>query len=225
MRTWSKSNKADLSGRLFGRWTVIQEAAPVKRQGGGIRRHWFCRCACGVTRSVPQACLTHGESRSCGCLSKELAAELCLSRNTTHGLSGSPEYGIWVNMKTRCLNPGVDAFRHYGGRGIAMCDEWRHSFQKFFEYVGPRPSIRHSIERIDNNRGYEPGNVSWALPIVQGSNKRNNVRLSAKGETLILAEWARRSGLDPEAIRKRLKSGWPVERAVSERSRLARAAS
>jgi hypothetical protein len=118
-------------------------------------------------------------------------------------------------MLKRCHDPQSDAFHLYGHRGIAVCDEWRWSFKSFYDAVGLRPTPQHSIDRIDNARGYEPGNVRWATPQEQGANIRKNVRLTAFGETLHLSEWARRLGVHRAVLRGRLLYGWPVERAVS----------
>jgi hypothetical protein len=97
-------------------------------------------------------------------------------RSRTHGRFGTPEYRVWAAMKRRCCNPNVWNFHRYGGRGIRMCDEWRDSFAAFYAHIGQRPSAQHSVDRIDNNGNYEPGNVRWATRQQQRANQRKRQR-------------------------------------------------
>lgn len=154
--------------------------------------------------------MSSGASRSCGCLLRDW----CSETKTTHGMGNSPEYRIWGLIKDRCLNSRGDAYRHYGGRGIGICERWRDSFEAFYADMGPRPSPKHEVDRIDNDGHYEPSNCRWALKIVQANNKRNNVRLELDGETLTLPEWARRMNVSQATIRKRLLRGWDTRRAI-----------
>lgn len=126
----------------------------------------------------------------------------------------SPEYIAWGKMRDRCRNPNSPKFKDYGGRGITVCDEW-DSFRRFFADVGAKPSPAHSIERVDNARGYSPDNVIWALPRDQSRNKRNNIRLTFRGETLVLTDWAKRIGLCKRTLSWRIRVGWGVERALT----------
>lgn len=95
--------------------------------------------------------------------------------NERHGLSDAPEYYVWQQMKQRCLNPNNVTYEHYGGRGIVVCEAWAKSFTTFLGYMGRRPSYRHSIDRIDPDGNYEPGNVRWATSKVQNGNKRGRI--------------------------------------------------
>ena len=188
-------------GDLYGRLTVLERA---------VKRHyWICRCACGTTTTVWKYSLTTGSTTSCGCYSRE--------RATTHGMSRRPENVAWRSMIQRCHNPRSGGFAQYGGRGITVCDEWR-DFARFFADVGPRPSRRHSLDRIDNARGYEPGNVAWATPTEQSRNTRRNRWITINGVRRTFTDWCRRTGIGAPTAYRRLKRGWPVERAVSEPS-------
>ena len=159
-----KSRSRDLTGLKFGRLTVRQFAGQ-DRHGN---RLWLCDCACGGTVTVIKGSLSSGRTRSCGCLQREFIVR----RNTTHGLSDTPEYRAWRDMLSRCENPNTRYYELYGGRGISVCDRWRGSFEMFYADMGPRPSPRHSIDRIDNDGDYEPGNCRWATWTEQNANKR-----------------------------------------------------
>lgn len=134
---------------------------------------------------------------------------------TTHGQSRQREYRIWSYMKQRCHNPRALHFKFYGGRGIAVCEEWRggDGFDRFFAHVGPAPSRTHTLDRIDNSRGYEPGNVRWATRKQQSSNMRSNRLVTIGQETHTVAEWIDTLGLDEERVRSRLGRGWDPEAA------------
>ena len=119
-------------------------------------------------------------------------------------------------MIQRCTNPKNDRFASYGGRGITVCERWRRSFDAFATDVGARPSRQHTIDRIDNTKGYEPGNVRWATAIQQQRNMRSNVQVTFRGETLLLVEWAERLKIKYTTLSLRLFRGWSVERALGE---------
>ncbi len=139
----------------------------------------------------------------------------------------SPEYEAWASMLKRCRNPTSTNYAYYGGRGITVCAEW-HSFARFFADVGPRPPgtavvrARYSLERLNNNLGYVPGNVKWATTFEQHRNRRANVYLTAFGETLILSDWARRTGIHKDVLRYRISHGWSLERMLTQPSQLRR---
>jgi hypothetical protein len=117
-------------------------------------------------------------------------------------------------MRERCFNPHSTKYPDYGGRGITVCDAWRHSFEAFLHDMGPRPT-GHSLDRIDNDGNYEPGNVRWARSREQGANKRNNITVEWQGEKMILGEAIRRAGLPRKAVEHRLARGWPIDEALS----------
>ncbi len=127
----------------------------------------------------------------------------------------SPEYRIWSGMIQRCHNPNGTGFKLYGGRGIRVCDEWRKSFSVFLAHVGPKPSPSHSIDRIDPNGHYQPGNVRWSTPKEQQRNRRDNRNLTFNGETRCVSEWAEVLGIHANTILFRLENGWTVEESLS----------
>ena len=140
---------------------------------------------------------------SCGCVSG------------THRRSKSPEFDAWHHMIQRCYNPNNRGYKNYGGRGIAVDESWRNSFVAFYRDLGPRPSNLYSIDRIDNNGNYAPGNCRWATEHDQKRNRRDNRHLTVGGETLIIADWAARSGISVGTILARLKRGWSDAEAVT----------
>lgn len=133
----------------------------------------------------------------------------------THGKTRTPEFRIWSGIKTRCFNSNAPEFKNYGGRGIKMCARWSASFEAFLADMGRRPSIKHSIERVENDGDYEPGNCVWVLRREQARNKRNSVRLKYRGQVKLLVAWAEELGIDEATIRMRLKRGWTVVKALS----------
>lgn len=126
-----------------------------------------------------------------------------------------PEYSTWENIRSRCSNPAVDSYKYYGAVGIKVCERW-NSFENFFADMGKRPSRKFSIERIDSKKDYCPENCKWADGFEQSNNKSNNVRLEFNGESMNLFQWARKVGLPPKRLSARLKSGWSIERALTE---------
>lgn len=198
-------------GARFG--ALVVEARDVE---GECLRRAVVRCDCGEVRKVYKCHLTAGRTSSCGC-QKSVAISANRARHGAARRAGrAPEYGVWKGLIARCCNPTTRNFHRYGGRGITACERWRNDFEAFLTDVGQRPTKDHSIDRIDNERGYEPGNVRWATRREQASNTRVNVRLTAFGETLCVATWARRCGRPASTIHRRLDRGWEPERAVSE---------
>ncbi len=134
---------------------------------------------------------------------------------STHGLGHLDEYVIWCGIKQRCFNPKCKEYRLYGARGIILCDAWKHDFKAFYEYIGPRPTKHHSIDRIDSNGNYEPGNVRWATHLEQANNVRSNTILTCRGESKTMAEWARSLGIAYDMLCQRVcKLGWSHEKAI-----------
>ncbi len=203
----------DMTGQKIGRLTVLGPAGFKRRLAA-----WRCLCECGKETVVAGGHLRGRRgTRSCGCYASDRRREAA----TTHGLSGTPEHGIWTDMIQRCTNPRRECFRNYGGRGIRVAAEWlgEGGFERFFAHVGPRSTPEHEIDRIDNDGHYEPGNVRWATRSEQSSNTRRNRRLTFRGETLTLAAWSRRTGIPAAVIRLRVLWGWSMERALTEPSR------
>lgn len=148
----------------------------------GRRGRRFCSVSCGRTQ--------HGHSKRSQC---------------------SPEYRAWVNMKNRCLNPNGQDWSWYGGRGISIDPVWRKSFESFYTHVGPRPSAKHSLDRINPNGDYEPGNVRWVLGKIQIRNRTITRTFTWRGCTRPLAEWAEETGLAYATLLSRHRMGWPEE--------------
>lgn len=191
-------------GNRYGRLTVIEQApAPEhykeKRQG-----FWLCRCDCGNVAVVNGSLLRRGGKQSCGCYNRD-------SHMRADAVTRMSEYRIWHHVKRRCHDPKNDRYSIYGGRGITMCARWRESFKAFLEDVGPRPSPLHTIDRLDVNGNYEPGNVRWATLEEQANNKRNSIHLAYGGKTMTLAQWSRETGIPKHIILKRYHSGLPPE--------------
>lgn len=129
-----------------------------------------------------------------------------------HGLSRTPEYRAWNAAKKRCSGP---SYRNYHGRGLTVCDRWRDSFENFLADMGPRPD-GCSLDRIDNERGYEPGNCRWADRETQANNRRTNRLLTLDGRTQTITDWARELGLTYSGLRNRIRYGWTMERVLSQ---------
>ena len=195
----------DISGQKFNRLTAIE---PVGRSGTSVL--WRCVCDCGEQTEVRAYALRSGEIKSCGCARAD--------RVITHGKTNTPEYKAWAGMIARCCNEKNKRYPLYGGRGINVCDRWRASFSDFLADMGQRPSPKHSLDRINNDGDYEPGNCRWADQKTQCRNRRNNVRHTAHGLTMTLPEWAEHLGIPVGTLRVRMKRGFPPEKVFSDRN-------
>lgn len=164
----------DLTGSKYGLLTVTSRAENYEKFSKTHDRvlkyaRWNCICECGKeSLEVLATDLKSGSQISCGCVRSEKAAE----RVTTHGMSESKEYAAWLNMKTRCTNENSEKWPEYGARGICVQPEWMDDFPRFFNHIGPAPSVLHSVDRIDTNGNYEEGNVKWSTPTEQAENQR-----------------------------------------------------
>lgn len=173
-------NLLDLTGQPFGRLTVTSRGPNGKH--GEVR--WHCRCTCGNETLVYAGNLRSGDTRSCGCLSRELL----VTRSTTHGAARvgaeTPEYHAWHAMFQRCTNPHHASWEDYGGRGVTVCERWQ-SFENFIADMGPRPSPKHSLDRTNNDGNYEPSNCRWATWNEQARNRRS---ADLRGEQIVTAK-------------------------------------
>lgn len=192
-------------GEKFGYWTIAGESF----KKGAI---WFisCQCVCGVKRDVKISALRDATSRSCGCHSSDL-----ITKHGESGVNRTPEFATWNAIKNRCYNEKDKSFPDYGGRGIKVFAGWLTSYASFLAYMGRRPSTEHSIERINNNGDYEPGNVKWATHVEQCNNKRSSRFLDFNGKRQTVALWAREIGVHQSIILARLKKGWSNEQSLT----------
>lgn len=197
----------DLTGRLFGRLTVKGKNPDTSR---GV--YWDCSCRCGGFARVITNALRSGHTRSCGCLWKETVP----GANRSHRRTGDYLHRTWSLIIQRCCNPRNPAYPRYGGRGIVICDRWRDSFEAFAADMGERPTQMHTIDRIDNDGPYTPGNCRWATRSDQARNRKSSRTLTLDGVTRTAAEWSQITGIHSWTIRQRIdRYGWSVERALT----------
>lgn len=195
----------DETGRRYGRLTVLSKAPATKK--GQVK--WLCQCDCGTERVVRGDKLRSGSTISCGCLSAD--------QSRVHGLRSHPLYDTWNGIVQRCTNPNYSAYAGYGGRGVSICDRWLSGedglsgVECFLADVGARPSPQHSIDRINNDLGYEPNNVRWATPKEQQRNQRTNRIIEIGGERICLSEACERTGVNYATAGGRLRRGWAPE--------------
>ncbi len=166
------SRKMDLAGTVFGQLTAM-ERGPDRVSPSQSHTTWVCQCSCGNTCVVTTGRLRNGHTKSCGCLKK--TGRPALNHGYCVNFKTRPEYWAWHNAKRRCKEPEKHNYYRYGGRGISMCEEWLHDFGAFIAHIGPRPRGR-TLDRIDNDKGYQPGNVRWATPKQQAANRRKYTR-------------------------------------------------
>lgn len=199
----------------MGRWTVIE-----RRGYRSAHIEWLCLCECGTRRTVSGGNLRSGASQSCGCLNREVVSAM----RTTHGERArgdrreahkTAEYSAWLGMKRRCAATAGKDFRDYASRGIMVCEEWRHDFAAFLRELGRRPSNRHSVDRINTNGNYEPGNCRWATSSEQARNRRSNHIITSNGDTRLAIEWSESTGLLLTTITSRVQRGWSGHDAVT----------
>lgn len=202
----SRSRGRDLTGRKFGRWTVLHQ---VPNHGRG--RYWLCECSCPAKtrKEVSGHNLRSGQTRSCNCLRVEVARTVNLKHGHARTKRHTREYRSWYDAKVRCTYPRAIGYRNYGGRGIKMCERWLHNFSAFLADMGPCPE-GCSIDRINVNGDYEPGNCRWATQAEQARGRRNNHYLEHAGERLVLTDWASRLGMTPQELHRKLQQGYTL---------------
>lgn len=180
----------DIQGKRFGRLVVLCRAKVPNARNA----MWQCQCDCGAMTIGAAANL--GKTKfSCGCMASENGTEMLtinrLARTDLHGESASIEWGIWSRMKNRCNNPNNAKYHRYGGRGIKVCDRWLNSFENFLADIGRRPSKRYSIDRIDNDGNYEPGNVKWSTAMQQSRNSTSIHPIEIEGVSMCIKDWCK----------------------------------
>lgn len=191
----------DITGQRFGRWTVLAFEACVKGHA-----MFTCKCDCGTQMTVCGSRLRRGNSKSCGCARNEQFGK----RSTIHGHSNSPTYITWSSMISRCHQKNHDAYERYGAKGIRVCAEWRE-FKNFLADMGERPSARHTIDRIDNTKGYSKDNCRWADMLDQQRNKSSNVIIEFNGIKGCISEVCEKFGISANIYHTRKRKGWTLE--------------
>lgn len=195
-------NFIDIKDQRFDRLVAIK---PKYIKNGSY--YWECKCDCGVIKDIDGASLRAGRIKSCGCLKEEM-----IKNNTTHGLSESRLYNIHYHMIDRCYNFNNNAYYNYGGRGITVCDEWKNDFLSFYNWAinnGYQDDL--TIERIDNNKGYNPSNCRWCTMYDQSRNKRNNRYVNYNGDDIVLSDISRAYNIPGTSLRRYLEKGYSIE--------------
>jgi hypothetical protein len=181
----------DITGKRFGRLVVLHRVP-----SHNAKSMWLCRCDCGNQKVILSGSLISGNTTTCGCLKKEVAANLKYKHGQAALSTITSEYRIWIAMKTRCYNPKHRHYKYYGGRGIKVCDRWLASFENFFADMGKRPSNKHSIDRYPNTDGnYEPGNCRWATVEEQGRNRTSNRKIVYRSQEMTIGEFIKALGI------------------------------
>ena len=207
----------DLTGMVFGRLHVVSRAEDHVSQSGYRTVMWNCKCTCGNDVVVRAKCLTSNATRSCGCFARENMSRL----KKKHGEYGTRLYAIWNSMRQRCLNSKHRSYHNYGGRGITICAEW-DDFDKFRDWAfktGYDVNAKRgecTLDRIDVDKGYSPGNCRWATMKAQSSNKRETIYLENNGEVHSLIEWSELTGVKYQTMWKRYKNGKSTKEILSQ---------
>jgi len=207
----------DLTGKKFGRLTVIAEESLRKKIG---YKKWICKCDCGKYITTQTRYLTSGDTKSCGCLLSDTSKKYYSQLNKTHGMSHSKLHVKWQGMRDRCYRENTNGYENYGGRGIKVCDEWKKDFNNFYKWAietGYKEGM--TIDRIDVNGNYEPSNCRWATHKEQSNNKRNSHFIEYKGERHTLKQWSEKLGVSYSTIKCRSLKGWSNEEILLGRNK------
>lgn len=191
----------DLIGQKFRR-LIVDKYIGKNKYGQSL---WLCRCNCGNKKIIVGSSLLSGNTKSCGCL------------KIKHGYAKrgklSKIYTAWDGMIQRCNNINSYAYKNYGGRGIKVCKRWL-KFKNFLKDVGNPPTNKHTLDRINNNKGYNPNNWRWSTPKEQSRNKRSSNMITYKNKTQCLTSWAEEYKINPNTLKQRLSNNWSIERAL-----------
>ena len=210
--------KKDISGMRFGMWTVLAEDG--KNKHGAYK--WICRCDCGTVRSVAGHTLRLGKSTCCGCNARN-RIEASKKATVKHNGRKDRLYNVWRGVIDRCCNRNSKYYSRYGGRGISICEEWRHDYSKFREwalstgYDDKARKYECTLDRVNNDGGYYPENCRWVNMKGQCNNRSSNHRITYNNVSHTISEWSRITGVRKDTLRRRIfKYGWSVERALTE---------
>lgn len=203
----------DLTGQKFGRLTVVSFSRDV-RSGNRNRKYWKCICECGKYKEVRLDSLTSGKVKSCGCLQVENSYKNLIPGSSRYDVIDKRLRGIWNGMKGRCLNKNNKSYARYGGRGITLFKEWEdfNIFAKWALSNGYDENL--TIDRIDNNKGYEPSNCRWITNKEQSRNRRSNIVIEHNGKTMTLKELSETTGIEYSCLNARYKRGYRKEELI-----------
>lgn len=200
-----KKEVNNMVGQKFGRLTVLDETNHRRKDGHKVYK---CKCDCGVISYVASNCLVTGRTKSCGCLNHKRF-------NVKHGKSDTKLYHVFKCMKERCYKKYNYNYKHYGGRGIKICDEWLNDFMNFYNWaIANGYNDNLTIDRINVNGNYEPSNCRWVDMKHQNNNKRNNVLLTHNGKTKTITQWSDELNISYHILWKRHKRGWSDEECL-----------
>lgn len=200
----------DLTGEVFGRLSVISPHHSTR-----LGTYWNCKCICGNECVVLTTKLSNGHTTSCGCRKEEIKHGIS-NLNKTHKLSNSRIYGIYRGMISRCYKKYSNNYNIYGGRGIAICQEWLDDFMNFYNWsMANGYSDELTIDRIDVNGNYCPENCKWSTAKEQANNTRSTVFLTYNGKTKSASEWSKITGISRNTITRRKRSGWTDEECLT----------
>ncbi len=200
-------NRQDIAGQQFGRLTANR----IVGRNNRYQTLWECSCSCGNKVIVYLGHLRNGHTKSCGCLKHENVWNI--GAGSQH-FKNHPDYRLWVELRQRCNNPNIDAYKWYGARGISVCKRWS-SFDNFLADMGNRPAGM-SLDRIDVNGNYEPSNCRWATRSEQANNRRDCRYITYKGKTQTIAQWARQVGISHSSMDKRIRKwGAPIKEVTA----------
>ncbi len=206
----SSLKSKDMIGMTFNRLTIIER---IPNTSYGIHK-FRCRCICGKYTVVCKYPLTSGGTKSCGCYSQEVTSKIMTKHGHSKGRKRTKEFDIWKAMIARCYKINNKSYLNYGGRGIKVCKRW-HTFINFFSDMGNKPPLL-TLERIDNNKGYNLSNCRWATRSEQCLNTRRTKWIKYNGELKPLMKWARELNLNYGALQSRLKRfNWSVRDTLS----------
>lgn len=196
----------NLTNRVFGKLTVVE----YSHTNNSNKSYWKCNCDCGNEITVRSDCLKDGNTKSCGCLNNE-------PKFTTHNKSKTKLYHVWAGAKDRCNNKNSKSYKHYGGRGIKMCDSWQDNYEVFYKWSMENGYVEGlTLERINVNEGYNPHNCCWITQSEQCNNTRRSVKLEFNGEIHNINEWAKILGINKNTLWHRINNGWDLERAFTK---------
>lgn len=195
----------DITGKKFGRLTALYRIHNLKSKG---RTKWLCICECCNFTEVNITNLINGNTKSCGCLNKE--------GNPTHHSCYTRIYHTYNSMKQRCYDINHKSYLNYGGRGVAVCSEWKNNFQAFYDWsMNNGYDDTLTIDRIDNNKGYEPSNCRWVDRKQQARNRRSNKTYTINGVTKCLKDWCSYYNVNYKTAWGKIKRGIPIEKVLT----------